>query len=93
MDFGIRFAIVFQEDGLDKDAVRADLSSIAKIVEESDGTIESIHGKIVPLWAYILEGSLADFTKIKLRYNCERDGWYLFPREPQETRSIFVSES
>lgn len=86
----INFAVVFQEDGLDKDGMREELSKLAKIVQESDGTIENKDGNEVPIWAYLMTGSLSEYIGIKLKYNCEEHNYMLFPREPMETRSIFV---
>lgn len=92
--FKITFAVVFQQDGLDKDWVRKELlSQKVQIVEENDdiGELIDIHGNVVPIWAYVCEGSLAQFIGIKLKWNCETiNDYFLFPREPWKTESIFA---
>ena len=71
MDFVVNFGVVFQEDGLDKDGMREELSGLATIVQESDGTIEDKDGNEVPIWVYLMTGSLADYIGIRLKYNCD----------------------
>ena len=75
------FGIVFREEGLDKDAMRKELSSMVKISGETDGTIEDIHGNEVPLYVFMIDGLWVDFMKLKIKYNCDQNGWYLFPRD------------
>lgn len=90
MDMRIRFGVVFQQDGLDKDAVRDDLNRMGTVVDESDGSIENKDGIEVPVWVYLMDGDLAQFTRVKLAYNAESYNYMLFPRKSMETRSIFV---
>lgn len=88
--FRIGFAVIFQEEGLNKDHMRKELSNMANLVGESDGTIEDRDHNEVPIWAYLMDGTLSEYLKIKLEYNCEEYNYMLFPREAFETRSIFV---
>ena len=89
----IRFGMVFQEDGLDKDGIREELLKVCNVMDESDGSKEDINHNVVPIWVYILEGDFSDYIKIKLKYNCEVNEWLLFPIEPLATRSIFAKSS
>lgn len=91
MDFGIRYGIVFLQEGLNKESMRDELSKIANIFEESEGTITNKNGQEVPVWVYFMDGSFGAYLKTKMTYNCESHNYMLFPRNPGETRSIFVN--
>lgn len=89
----ITFGVVFQEDGLDKDAVRENLKQYCPIIDESDGSIMNVDGEEVPVWIFVMRtDNFGTYTRLKLDYNAYDDHFMLFPREPGERRSPFVED-
>lgn len=89
----VGFVVIFPEDGLNKELIRQDLGNICTIVEESDGSLTNKNNIEVPMYCYIMDGSIKEFHSIQNKYNCESlpdNPYYLYVREPEETRSIFI---
>ena len=73
--FDIRYAVVFKKDGLDDEGTRKLLSKYGTIFDVLDETLEDE----MPIKLYFIDGTLRDFTKIKLDLNCvsAEDNLYL----------------
>ncbi len=84
MEIGVRFIVVFQTDGLDKKGMKKSFEDDGITVEQIDEDILTMGDTKYPVTTYLLRGSLGDFLKTKIKYNCQsaEDNMYvLFPIE------------
>lgn len=65
----IRYCIVFNSDGLDRKWIEKDISKYGKIFNVEEIEDEEDHMTIF----YLSTTSIADYTMIKIRYNCLED--------------------
>lgn len=79
--FGIRFAIIFQEDGLNLEAVKDDLKRYGEITEIDDDILTLSDGEH-PVKVIYMDSDFGKFLRLKLDYNCkcaEDSNYVLFP--------------
>lgn len=81
VNMGVKFVIVFQMDGLDVEGMKEELNKICTVTELQEDILELSTGK-VPVMLYYMDGTLAQFMRAKLRYNCKAaldNNYVLFP--------------
>lgn len=69
MAIEVRFAIIFQEDGLDLEGMKEELSQHGTITEIQDDMIIGDEGNI-PVKIVYITGTLSDYWSVKFKYNC-----------------------
>lgn len=78
----VRYFIVFNEDGLNKDEVRKDLKKYGTIEEEKDDVLDDGTG----IWMVLMESVFSKFIRIKLDYNCVERNYILWPMKNLEEK-------
>lgn len=78
---GVKFAIIFQEDGLNLEAVKDDLKRYGEITEIDDDILTLSDGEH-PVKVIYMESDFGKFFRLKLDYNCrcsKESNYVLFP--------------
>ena len=84
MNIEVRFAVVFQKDGLDLEAVLEDLKTYGEVTGTQDDELIADDGERTPVMLVFLTASFGKFNLFKLKYNCvsaEDSQYVLFPME------------
>ena len=82
--FKIRFAIIFQEDGLDLEGMKTELSDCGKVTDVQDDEIINDDGSKTPVKIVYMDSDLAGYMKVKIRYNCVENPMQKYVLWPME---------
>lgn len=84
MEIKVKFVVVFQTDGLDRDGMKEAFEKDGLTIDEIREDILTMGDNQYQVTLFILDGGLGDFFKTKIKYNCQsaEDNIYvLFPIE------------
>lgn len=84
--FMIRYAIMFQKDGLDREWAKNYLGETGKVIDEIDDMLDDI-----PIVLYVVESTLSGWLHVKLNLHCvtAKDNMYfLMPMENEQQKGM-----
>jgi hypothetical protein len=89
MLFNVRYAVVFQRENLQEEAVLEDLRKYGEVVEHYYDDLVSDDGDKTPVMIVIVELTIGKAFSLKMDYNCvqaEDSEYVLFPMESMEAK-------